>query len=322
MWTEAFRGTRAVADCFVNAQAVTRGKTEQASKSLMRRPTRPNLGEGCQRPDTPPKRVANERPTGCLHRGSGDGLCAKGSGFDTGSPVGGAHTSTGNPRGPAWAGRVPERFGVPAKLGNAGGEKGPEFGRNVRKGTGIGETGAGLQAPVTVRKLQRALHAKVKGSPACHEERTAGELAEAIQAVAPVAEPEAPGEVGEGRALPGCSTVAAPRSGMPASADGPASRGRRPDLEGRRVHCGKSARWVRGARRGNVIKVETEAPALGRNPSATATPSTLDKRAVPRLYHCLKAAQLITWMVLYNVWYSIKRRQQSSKMQNTDQELS
>ena len=71
-----------------------------------------------------------------------------------------------------------------------------------------------------------------------------------------------------------------------------------------------------------MIKVETEAPALGRNSSATATPSTLDKRAAPRLYHCLKAAQLITWMVLYNVWYSIKRRQQSSKMQNTEQELS
>ena len=33
-----------------------------------------------------------------------------------------------------------------------------------------------------------------------------------------------------------------------------------------------------------MVKVETEAPALGRKPSATATPSTLDKRASPRLY--------------------------------------
>ena len=33
-----------------------------------------------------------------------------------------------------------------------------------------------------------------------------------------------------------------------------------------------------------MVKVETEAPAPGRKPSATATPSTLDKRASPRLY--------------------------------------
>ena len=33
-----------------------------------------------------------------------------------------------------------------------------------------------------------------------------------------------------------------------------------------------------------MVNVETEASALGRKPSATATPSTLDKRAAPRLY--------------------------------------
>ena len=33
-----------------------------------------------------------------------------------------------------------------------------------------------------------------------------------------------------------------------------------------------------------MVKVKTEAPALRRKPSATATPSTLDKRASPRLY--------------------------------------
>ena len=33
-----------------------------------------------------------------------------------------------------------------------------------------------------------------------------------------------------------------------------------------------------------MVQVETEAPAEGRKPSATATPSTLDKRASPRLY--------------------------------------
>ena len=150
---------------------------------------------------------------------------------NTGSPVGGAHASTGNPRGPAWAGRVAERLGVPRKPGNAGGGKGPQVERNVRKGTGTMETGASLQAPVTVRKLQRALHAKAKGAPGCREERERGELAEAVEAVAPVAELEAPGEVGEGRALPGWTTVAGPRSGTPASAAGAASRGRRQDLE-------------------------------------------------------------------------------------------
>ena len=36
-----------------------------------------------------------------------------------------------------------------------------------------------------------------------------------------------------------------------------------------------------------MVKVETEAPALGRKPSATATPSTLDKRTSPRLYHAV-----------------------------------
>ena len=33
-----------------------------------------------------------------------------------------------------------------------------------------------------------------------------------------------------------------------------------------------------------MVKVETEASAPGRKPSATATPSTLDERASPRLY--------------------------------------
>ena len=37
-----------------------------------------------------------------------------------------------------------------------------------------------------------------------------------------------------------------------------------------------------------MVKVETEAPALGRKPSATATPSTLDKRASPRLYRLIR----------------------------------
>ena len=38
---------------------------------------------------------------------------------NTGSPVGGVHAPTRNPRGPAWAGGVAERLGIPGKPGNA-----------------------------------------------------------------------------------------------------------------------------------------------------------------------------------------------------------
>ena len=93
---------------------------------------------------------------------------------NTGSPGGGAHASTGNRRAPAWAGRVAERLGVPGRPGNAGGGKGPQVERNGGKEAGTLETGASLQAPVTVRQLQRALHVQVKGALACREERGAG----------------------------------------------------------------------------------------------------------------------------------------------------
>ena len=214
-----------------SAQAVTRGNVEQASKSLMRRPTRPEIGEGCQRPETPPKIVANDtKPVASA--GVVAAACVQEERrSNTGSPVGGAHASTGNPRGPAWVGRVAERLGVPGKPGHAGGGKEPQVERNVGKGTGTLETGASLQTPVTVRKLPRALPAQVKGALSCREERERGALAEAVEAVAPVAELEAPGEVGEGRALPGWTTVAGPRSGTPGSAAGAASRGRRHDLD-------------------------------------------------------------------------------------------
>ena len=148
-----------------------------------------------------------------------------------GSPVRGEHASTGYPRGPVCADRVTETPGVPGKPGKAGGGKGPQVERNVGRETGTIETGASLQARVRVRQLQRELPVQVKGVPACREERGAGVPAEAVEAGAPVAEPEASGEVGEGRALPGWTTVAGPRSGMPASAAEATSRGRRHDLE-------------------------------------------------------------------------------------------
>ena len=42
---------------------------------------------------------------------------------------------------------------------------------------------------------------------------------------------------------------------------------------------------------GTVVKVENEAPARWRKPPETATPSTLDKRASPRLYRFFEAGR-------------------------------
>ena len=72
---------------------------------------------------------------------------------------------TGNPRGPAWAGRVAERPVVARKRGNARGAKGPWFERDARRGKGRVETGKSLGAPERVRGLQTALHVKAKGDP-------------------------------------------------------------------------------------------------------------------------------------------------------------
>ena len=56
------------------------------------------------------------------------------------------------------------RLVVPMKAGNAVGGKGPQFrgsvGRREEKGIGMS-----LQTPEKVQKLQKALHAKAKGSP-------------------------------------------------------------------------------------------------------------------------------------------------------------
>ena len=108
-------------------QAVTRVNAEQASKTSMRRPTRRSHGEGCQRP-VPPS-GARTKMAGRLRRGTGDSMHAQGSGCNTGSPVGGAHAPTENPRGPVWAGRVADKPAVPGKRGNACGGKEPRFER-------------------------------------------------------------------------------------------------------------------------------------------------------------------------------------------------
>ncbi len=48
--------------------------------------------------------------------------------------------------------------------GNAGGGKGPQFEGSVERSEAE-ETGVSLQAPIKLQKLQKALHAKAKGSP-------------------------------------------------------------------------------------------------------------------------------------------------------------
>ena len=88
----------------------------------------------------------------------------EGDSSNTGSPDGGAHAPTGNPRGPAWAGGVAERPVVPEKPGNAGRGKGLGS-RRVQQGGRDMETGGSLAAPDSVRKLQTTLHAKAKGFP-------------------------------------------------------------------------------------------------------------------------------------------------------------
>jgi len=82
-------------------------------------------------------------------------MFTQGSECNTGSPVGGAHASTRNLRGPAWAGRVAERFVGSGKPGNADGGEVPQFERNAGKEARIMETGASLAASDTVRTSGR-----------------------------------------------------------------------------------------------------------------------------------------------------------------------
>ena len=134
---------------------------EQASKRLMRRPTRRIYGEGCQRPGSERREhrlaSAGVLATACVQEG---GIS------NTGSPVGGAHAPTGNPRGPAWAGRVAERPVVVRRPGKSRRSKGASVREQRMEGGRTMETGVDLQAPDSVRRLQTALHAKAKGDPA------------------------------------------------------------------------------------------------------------------------------------------------------------
>ena len=88
----------------------------------------------------------------------------EGNGSNTGSPVGGAHTPTGTPRGAGRAGRVAEGLVVPRKPGNAGGGKEPWFESDAERGKGM-TTGESLPGSEKVRRLQTVLHAKAKEEP-------------------------------------------------------------------------------------------------------------------------------------------------------------
>ena len=68
--------------------------------------------------------------------------------------------------GDGQAGRpgVAERLVVPPKPGNAGGGKGPQFQDERSKWRGTWRLG-NLSTPISVQKLQMALHAKAKAEP-------------------------------------------------------------------------------------------------------------------------------------------------------------
>ena len=92
-------------------------------------------------------REVSDASTDRFRRGIGGGMREEGDSSNTGSPVGGAHAPTGNPRGPAWAGGVAERLVVPEKLGNAGGGKEPQFESSARRKQGHGDWWKRLIAP-------------------------------------------------------------------------------------------------------------------------------------------------------------------------------
>ena len=144
-------------------QAVTRVNAEQASKRLMREPTRQRSGKAAvvgtgERHD----------PTRRSRRGSGDGMSAqRRSDATREAPAVAARDRQPDAReGQAGPRGVAERLVVPTKPGNAGGGKGPQFKDNVTKwheSREIGDEPTNLHR--TVQKLQTALHAKAKGAP-------------------------------------------------------------------------------------------------------------------------------------------------------------
>ena len=99
-----------------------------------------------------------------LHRGTGGSTYTRNGRATREAPV----------RGQGWSNRTPVRdrlgtvgwrrgFVVPLKPGNAGGGKGPRLKTDARRGEGPGDSA--ISTPVSIQKLQTALHAKAKAEP-------------------------------------------------------------------------------------------------------------------------------------------------------------
>ena len=108
------------------------------------------------------------------------------------------------------------------------------------------------------------------------------------QAAAPVPVPEAQVEVGGLRALPERESAAGLRLGTTECAEAQFRGSERIVLNESRVREIRTLGSTSGEE--TRVKVQTEAPALWRTPSATATPSTLDKCASPRFRRSWGAA--------------------------------
>ena len=149
-------------------QAVTRVNAEQASKehdvgadppAIRGRPL--SLGD---RRERPLGRDTIQR----FHRGNGDGMPAQGDPTQHGKPQRWGRVTPNRTPARDRPGRVgvAERPVVPTKPGNAGGGKGPQFKTNVTRGDESQEIGDEPSTSVErFEKLQKALHAKAKGSP-------------------------------------------------------------------------------------------------------------------------------------------------------------
>ena len=109
--------------------------------------------------------MSDEKP-GRVRRSSDDGMRAKGSGRNTGSPPPwGPTASTGTPRGESRAGADGGEARSSEEAANPRGAKEPQFQGDASRSNGA-EIGASLPPPSKLQELQAALHAKAKGNPA------------------------------------------------------------------------------------------------------------------------------------------------------------
>ena len=115
--------------------------------------------------DPGPKDVTSGKCTGGVRRSSGDGMRARESQRNTGSPPRwGQVAATGTPRGADRAGADGGEARSSEEAGNDRRAKGPQFQGNVN-GNEEAEIGASLAPPRKLQEMPAALHAKAKGSP-------------------------------------------------------------------------------------------------------------------------------------------------------------